>query len=427
MSEITKLKLIFFLKFCAEAMFLPFLAIYYKSLGFNAATIGLFLAIPSIIGISLSPVYSIICRNIKVTKLIYSIITILNVVCMFLFFQFKTYTPLLVIVILLNMFQANNFGVLEGFASVCANHNHTDYSRVRVFGSIAYVLGLPISGFITKISNFYLASILTMAFTLASAILCFFLHVDNEEHHEKRNIKKLATNKKYLLFTVFFILFFGTMNVGDDFFGTYMEELKGFTYDTFSYLWSSFIIVECVVIIFLYRFKKKFKFRHLYTLAAFCLVIRYFTIALGAPVPVLIITGLTKGITMGIHAFLWGQFIVHITGKNNATLAIIVETFIVSVYQAVLKITLGHVIDHTSYYVFYLILSYAIVIALIFFIIIFRNDDYVSMAKKKPRQKKNNKNNDDNKTIDNEENENKKENIESSEKLIPIEKEKVAT
>ena len=54
MSELTKLKIIFFLKFCAEAMFLPFLAIYYKSLGFNNATIGLYLAIPAIIGISLN-------------------------------------------------------------------------------------------------------------------------------------------------------------------------------------------------------------------------------------------------------------------------------------------------------------------------------------------------------------------------------------
>ena len=35
MSEVTKLKILFFLKFCAEAMFLPFLAIYYKSLGFK--------------------------------------------------------------------------------------------------------------------------------------------------------------------------------------------------------------------------------------------------------------------------------------------------------------------------------------------------------------------------------------------------------
>lgn len=388
MSELTKLKVIFFLKFCAEAMFLPFLAIYYKSLGFNNATIGLFLAIPAIIGISLSPIYSIICRNIKATKMIYSIITILNVICMFLFFQFKAYTPLLVIVILLNMFQANNFGVLEGFASVCANHNHTDYSRVRVFGSLAYVFGLPLAGLLIRVSSFYISSIIAMIFTIGSAVICFFLHVDNEEHHEKRNIKKLATNKKFLLFTIFFTLFLGSMNVGDDFYGAYMEEFKGFTYDTFSYLWASFIVVESIVIIFLYRFKKKFKFRHLYTIAAFCAVIRFYMVALGAPVPILVITGLTKGITWGIHAFLWGQFIVHITGKHNATLAIIVETFIINVYQAVLKIALGHVIDHTSYYVFYLILSYVLVLALIFFIIIFRNDDYISMAQNGKKKKK---------------------------------------
>ena len=97
--------------------------------------------------------------------------------------------------------------------------------------------------------------------------------------------------------------------------------------------------------------------------------------------------GLLKGVTWGIHAYLWGQFIVHITGKHNGTLAIIVEVFIVNVYQAVFKILMGHVIDHTSYYVFYLILACVEILALIFFIIIYRNDQYRSSPNKKRKKK----------------------------------------
>ena len=170
-----------------------------------------------------------------------------------------------------------------------------------------------------------------------------------------------------------------------------MVTTKGFTYDTYGYLWASFIVVECAVIIFLYRFKKKFKFKHLYAIAIFCAIIRFFANAYGGALPIIVIAGLTKGITWGIHAFLWGQFIVHITGKHNGGLAIIVATFVINVYQALVRIGIGHVIDATSYYVFYLILAYALILSFIFFIIVYRNDEYISMQdqmKKRGRKKK---------------------------------------
>ena len=388
LSNLTKLKILFFLKFCAEAMFLPFLAIYFKDLGFNAKTIGLFLAIPPIVGICLSPIYSAICKNVKVTKNIYTVITILNAICMFLFFKLTSYYALLVVIILYNIFQANNFGLLEAFASVCSNHEHTDYSKVRVFGSIAYVFGLPLSGFITKFSSFFLASMLALVFTILSAVFSFILPITlDKEKHQKRDVKALITNKEFILFAIFYTIFLGTMNVGDDFYGTYMESTKGFTYDTYSYVWASFIVVECFVIIFLYRFKKKFKFKHLYTIAIFCAIIRFFTNAYGGALPIVITLGLTKGITMGIQAFLWGQFIIHITGKHNGGLAIIISTFVINIYQALLKIGLGHVIDATSYYVFYLILAYMLILSFVFFIIVYKNNEYISMKDQKKKKK----------------------------------------
>ena len=387
MKDLTKLKILFFLKFCAEAMFLPFLAIYYKNLGFNNVAIGVFLAIPPIVGISLSPIYSIICRNIKVTKIIYSVITILNALFMFIFFQVDDYYPLIALIILINVFQANNFGVLEAFSSVCANHNKTDYSKVRVYGSIAYVFGLSLSGFIAKISSFYVASIIAIGLTLASAIIAIFLNVTNEEKHEKRNVKALIKNKKYWIFTLFFMVFFGTLNVGDDFSSAYMETTKNMSVDTIGYIFAFYVVVECAVIIFLVRFKKKFKFSHLYTIATFAIILRYLIFALGAPTPIIMIVGSLKGLTWGIHAYLWGQFIVHITGKHNGTLAIIVEVFIVNVYQAIFKILMGHIIDNTSYYVFYLVLACVEILALIFFIIIYKNDQYRSSPNKKKKIK----------------------------------------
>lgn len=379
MKDLTKLKIIFFLKFMAEAMFIPFLALYYKSLGFNEGTIGLFIAIPPLIGICLTPIYSIVCKNVKVAKMTFSIISIISLVCMFLYFKLTSFAGLLTVIIIFNVFHANNFGLLEAFASVCATENKTDYSKVRVYGSFAYVTGLILSGFLTRINSFFFAIIIAGVLTALAIIISFFLHVTPPEKTiEKRDLKVLFKNKSYFIFIIFMALFIGTTNVADDFYSTYLKETKGFSNDTYGYLQASFIVIEGLVIIFLFSFRKKIKFRYLYFIAIFFPIVRYFLSALNAPLPVIVAIGLTRGITWGIHSYLWAQFIVNLVGKKNGTFGVMIAVMTLNFYQAIMKIVLGRVIDMTSYFIFYLIISYILIFVLLYFFIFYHNNDYIN-------------------------------------------------
>ncbi len=391
MKDLTKLKIIFFLKFMAEAMFIPFLALYYKSLGFSETQIGLCIAIPPLVGICLSPIYSVICKNVKVAKMTFSIISILSLICMFLYFKLDTYPYILIIIILFNIFHANNFGILEAFASVCATTNNTDYSKVRVYGSFAYVFGLILSGFLTRMNSFFFAICIAGALTIFSILLSFALHVTpTNEVVEKRDLKALFKTKRYFIFIIFMALFIGTTNVADDFYSTYLKETKGFSNDTYGYLQASFIVVEGLVIIFLFSFRKKFKFRHLYFLAIFFPIIRYFVSALDAPIYVIVLIGLTRGLTWGIHSYLWAQFIVNIVGKKNGTFGVMIAVMTLNLYQAIMKIVLGRLIDYTSYFIFYLVISYILIFVLIYFVIAYHNNNYVNNLTEEINKKKNN-------------------------------------
>lgn len=377
MSDLTKLKIVFFLKFMAEAMFIPFLALYYKSLGFSEGQIGLLIAIPPIIGICLTPIYSMLCKNVKVAKMTFSIISCISLLCMFLYFKLTDYYLLLTIIIVFNIFHANNFGLLEAFASVCATTNNTDYSKVRVYGSFAYVAGLVTSGFLTRMNSFFFAICIAGGLTLVAIIFSFLLHVTpTNEVVEKRDLKGLFKNKKYFVFIIFMALFIGTTNVADDFYSTYLEATKGFSYDSYGYLQASFIVIEGLVIIFLFSFRKKFKLRHLYFFAIVFPIIRYFMSALNAPLPVIVIIGLTRGITWGIHSYLWAQFIVNIVGKKNGTFGVMIAVMTLNLYTAIMKITLGRLIDATSYFIFYLVIAYILIFVLLYFVIIYHNNEY---------------------------------------------------
>lgn len=384
MSDLTKLKIVFFTKFLAEAMFIPFLALYYKSLGFSETIIGLFIAMPPLIGICLTPIYSIICKNVKVAKTTFSIISTISLGIMFLYFTLTSYPAILIVIILFNIFHANNFGLMEAFASVCANEHKVEYAKVRVYGSFAYVTGLVLSGFITRQSEFFISIIIASVFTLIAIIFSFLLNVKpkDDEVVEKRDIKALFKNKRYFLFIIFMALFIGTTNVADDFYSTYLSETKGFSYDTYGYLQASFIVVEGLVIIFLYSFKKKFKLKCLYALAIILPIIRYSMSALNAPLWVIVVCGLTRGLTWGIHSYLWAQYIVNTVGKKNGTFAVMIAVMLLNAYQATMKILLGKFIDQTNYFLFYLLITYILIFVLIYFIFINRKNEYISHKNK---------------------------------------------
>ena len=381
MKDLTKLKIMFFSKFFAEAMFIPFLALYYKSLGFSEAIIGIFLAMPPIIGITLTPIYSIICKNVKVAKMTFSIISCISLIMMFLYFKLTNYYGLLTVIIIFNIFHANNFGLMEAFSSVCAAEHNVEYAKVRVYGSFAYVAGLVLSGIITRNSSFFISIIVASILTVIAIIFSFLLKVKpKNEVVEKRDIKSLFKNRKYILFIIFMALFIGTTNVADDFYSTYLAETKGFSYDAFGYLQASFIVVEGLAIIFLYSFRKKFKLKYLYTLAIILPILRYSISALNAPIYLIVIFGLTRGITWGIHSYLWAQYIVNTVGKKNGTFAVMIAVMGLNLYQAIMKIVLGRFIDKTSYFMFYLVITYILIFVLIYFIIISINNNYKNIT-----------------------------------------------
>ena len=128
----------------------------------------------------------------------------------------------------------------------------------------------------------------------------------------------------------------------------------------------------------MFSFRKKIKFRHLYFIAIFFPIVRYFLSALNAPLPVIVAIGLTRGITWGIHSYLWAQFIVNLVGKKNGTFGVMIAVMTLNFYQAIMKIVLGRVIDMTSYFIFYLIISYILIFVLLYFVIFYHNNDYVN-------------------------------------------------
>lgn len=63
-----------------------------------------------------------------------------------------------------------------------------------------------------------------------------------------------------------------------------------------------------------------------------------------------------------------------------------------NLYQAIMKIILGRLIDATSYFIFYLVISYILIFVLLYFIVFFHNNNYVNSLTEEINKRKNEEN-----------------------------------
>lgn len=95
---------------------------------------------------------------------------------------------------------------------------------------------------------------------------------------------------------------------------------------------------------------------------------------------------------MGIHSYLWAQFIVNLVGKKNGAFGVMLAVMTLNLYQAIMKIILGRLIDATSYFIFYLVISYILIFVLLYFIVFFHNNNYVNSLTEEINKRKNEEN-----------------------------------
>ncbi|MDD3348838.1 MAG: MFS transporter, partial [Bacilli bacterium] len=77
MREITKYKLNAAIRYFGDAFFYPFFALYLINSGLTESKIGFILSITPIIAIIANPIYSHLCQDIKTTRKVLRIITIM--------------------------------------------------------------------------------------------------------------------------------------------------------------------------------------------------------------------------------------------------------------------------------------------------------------------------------------------------------------
>lgn len=368
MKNLVLCKIVTFVRFFAEALFFPFLSLYLKNVkGFDVDQIGILIAAIPITAILCSPIYSRLCTNPKRTKLALMIMSGIEALFVVLLIFVNSFPLALVGIILLSMISSSNYGMIDSFLTLIAEDYGKRYSSLRIYGSISYMFGVLISGLLTNMVSYVLSFSITCGLFILVSVLYFIIQTPEhkEEEKEKPKLYELVTNRYFVGYLFFYILFVGSMQVGDDFFSLYMESKDAGNY--YSYVSFSFIGIEIITMLLLNRFGKNQGLR-LFFVALVLLVIRNIAHGIGnTSIWVIVAFQMLRGIIWAIILCVSSTFVSQILGYKLASSGIILVMLGVQIFSAIFKFSGGYIIKAIGFSNFYLILFGFSSLALFYF------------------------------------------------------------
>ncbi|MCK7489066.1 MAG: MFS transporter [Anaerotruncus sp.] len=148
--ENSKFKFFYFIRYFADAFFYPFSSLYFlQKLGSNSnAELGLLLAITPILTIVVNPIWTYFVKDMKVSRIILQVMTIVEGLLIFAITQVSTLEAYAIIIGLIAVLCSPYVSIQDGFTATFANQNKVEYSGIRIWASISYVVATLIGGYL---------------------------------------------------------------------------------------------------------------------------------------------------------------------------------------------------------------------------------------------------------------------------------------
>lgn len=374
MNEYKKYKLLTFLRFLGDAFFYPFLALYLNSTGLKEAKIGIILALTPIISIIVNPIYTSICKNIKITRDVLKIVSIVEGICIAIIPHTNNFWVLFILVCLIGIFGTSHYSLMDSLLSVFAEENNKMYSSIRIYGSIAYIVATMLAGYTIVNDNYKICFAICSFLFIITSIMYQFLKpitIRSEKEGKKRNIKAVLTNKPYWAFLIYYCITRTSLAIVKPFFSLFLQN-KGVSTSQYGLIYAMIVIAETITIIVMRKFGSKFKDIPTLIIANIMVVFMFIINGTDAPLWIIIIIANARGICWGIMIHISCRRVIKLVGTENDTFALMVMGLAFAFCNALANAISGDIIEKISYSAFYYIFAMITLIASIVLYISFR-------------------------------------------------------
>lgn len=271
--QTNKLNLIYIFSFLGDALFSPFLALYYSSLGIEETKKGILLALIPLSSLIGSLFYGKLSKNAKKNLLIIRVLVLFQLIAMMLIGLFENYYLIMIFTLIFAIHNSTFFSFQEGICVNITSKEKRVYATTRSFGTLGYLIGSLLGGKLIDLTSFSVVFLIAGLIYVLVELLFFFIKPYEEDINENSKIsfKEVFIHKDFVMYLITYILILGTWSVEEAYASIYFKSL-GISASIWGYIYAFQIFIEMVVIFIINNvFKRKINHR-LLLLSSFIII-----------------------------------------------------------------------------------------------------------------------------------------------------------
>lgn len=285
-------------------IFLPFWALWLKGEGISTEMIGSMLAFALV---ARSAGALLLTRNVSTTRSLLSAMQRLALSCMMAFAAFYLTANVYVIfflVILSNFLFSPLMALGEAMAAKLVRHNAMDYGKVRLWGSIGFMLTSTLTGVLVEAFD-HKVILLAIIFGLAGLFLLTVTPARNlpqdtaVAHKPSTSFITILKRPSFWPFLLITSLLQGAHAAYYGFGAVYWQDI-GISETYIGYFWSIGVVGEIFFLAFGKRFFANTSMATMYVIAALGSVVRWLTLGYAVDVVPIMLSQLLHGVTFGV-------------------------------------------------------------------------------------------------------------------------------
>ncbi len=305
MKDRRLLKCQYFLYFSILGIFLPYFSLYLYHLGFSEARIGVILSARSLTTVVFSLIWAVLADRLKSRRPIFRLCACAAAVFWAGFLDVTGFLPILLLTVCHGIFHGPIISFTEAYAMDLLGPDRSAYGRVRVWGTVSFILVVTAAGQLCERSGIKIIVPVILGLSMAQAVLSFrFPPIPVRRKLRLSGAGPLFGNRETVLFLAggFFMLAGHGAYYG--FFSIHLEEL-GCSPGFMAVSWVAAVSVEIIIMLHSRWITHRFRLEILLIFSCVMAVVRWLLLAFFTGIHMILASQL-------LHAFTYGSF--HIAG-----------------------------------------------------------------------------------------------------------------
>lgn len=294
----------YFLYFAVLGVFLPYFNLYCYHIGMNGLQIGTISATRSIVMVAFTLLWASIADRLMIRRGVFILCNIFSSIVWIFMLPAESFSSILAISILHAIFLGPLIAFLEAFTMESLGEDRGRYGRVRVWGSLGFIVMVVVMGRVAELYSLWLIIPVILAGFIAQAVNSFkIIGASSQGGRFPSGALRNIIGMRSVVFLAVGFLMLVSHGAYYGFFSIHLEK-AGFGNLFMGVSWAVAIAAEITVMIFAQVFLKRFAMEKILIFSLFAAIVRWAALGWSSSAVVILFS-------QCLHAFTYATF--HVT------------------------------------------------------------------------------------------------------------------